>query len=113
LIPVAILYAFVQFGFISLRGLNLMAERDKLLCELDKDLPFDVLRLKIIFRSDSFLEIFYKTLIFDGIRTATGAEEPTKIYKAFVIFWIILIVFGNTLYILWFMVKNIISHNTV
>ena len=106
LVPVAILYSFVQFGFVSLRGLNLMAERDKLIRELKRVSPVDLQRLRIIFRSDSFLEVFYKTLIFDG-------EEPTKIYKAFVIFWIILIVCGNTVFLFWFMIKNIIAGNAV
>jgi hypothetical protein len=106
LVPVAILYSFVQFGFVSLRGLHLMAERDKLTRELGKISPIDLQRLRIIFRSDSFLEVFYKTLIFDG-------EEPTKIYKAFVIFWIILIVCGNTVFLVWFMIKNINGGNAV
>ncbi len=114
LVPVAILYVFVQFGFVSLRGLHLMAERDRLILELNKISTFEILRFKIIFRLDSFLEIFYKTLVFDGIKTPDGIEEePTKIYKAFVLFWIVLIVCGNTLYLMWFMYKNIIEGNSV
>lgn len=106
LLPVGIFYSFIQFGFLSLRGLYLISERDILIVELSaSESKVELTRIKNIFRLVSFLEIFYKTLIYDGVTTKVEQEEKKFMYKAFSLMSIIFINFGNNAFLIYYLVK--------
>lgn len=99
-IPLLLVFLFVRFGFVSLRFLKLMVERDKTILTMVKvleDKKEHLIRLKNVYRLSSFGEVFYKTLIFGGIEFEDYKEEPTKTYKVFTYVCIIFIVIVNTL----------------
>lgn len=99
IIPLVLVILFVRFGFITLRFLRLIVERDKTILTIVasmKDKTAHLKRLKNVYRQSSLGEVYYKTLVFPGINYLDYIEEPTKSYRAFTYFWISIIV-ANTL----------------
>ena len=100
LIPLILVFLFVKFGFVSLRFLQLIAERDKTILKMVDGMENKkehLIRLKNVYRLSSFGEVFYKTLIFKGVEINGYKEELTKAFKPFTFIWIIFIIVTNTL----------------
>lgn len=114
LVPIVLVFLFVRFGFITLRFLNLMVERDKAILEIVKKSNYEIenlKRLKNVYRQSSFGEVFYKSLIFKGIEFKGYKEELTKFYKPFTFVWIILVVVTNTLLTVGYLYKYLVLKN--